>query len=69
MSGSHLFCFGLGYTALTLGRRLAASGWVVTGTCRTTESQALLRESGFSAVLFDRNRPVDATALSADLYP
>jgi hypothetical protein len=64
VSGSHLFCFGLGYTALALGRRLAASGWVVTGTCRTTERQALLRESGLSAVLFDRNRPVDATALS-----
>lgn len=64
MSGSHLFCFGLGYTALALGRRLAASGWVVTGTCRSTERQARLRESGFSAVLFDRNRPVDATALN-----
>ena len=64
MSGSHLFCFGLGYTALMLARRLIASGWVVTGTCRSTERQALLRESGFSAVLFDRNRPVDATALN-----
>jgi hypothetical protein len=64
VSGSHLFCFGLGYTALALGRRLAASGWVVTGTCRITERQALLRESGFSAVLFDHNRPVDASALN-----
>jgi nucleoside-diphosphate-sugar epimerase len=64
VSGSHLFCFGLGYTALMLARRLIASGWVVTGTCRSTERQALLRESGFSAVLFDRNRPVDATALN-----
>jgi nucleoside-diphosphate-sugar epimerase len=64
VSGSHLFCFGLGYTALALGRRLVASGWVVTGTCRSTERQALLRESGFSAVLFDRNRPVDSTELN-----
>jgi nucleoside-diphosphate-sugar epimerase len=64
MSRSHLFCFGLGYTALALGRRLVASGWVVTGTCRSTERQALLRESGFSAILFDRNRPVDTTALN-----
>jgi nucleoside-diphosphate-sugar epimerase len=64
MSRSHLFCFGLGYTALALGRRLAASGWVVTGTCRSAERQALLRESGFSAVLFDGKRPVDASALN-----
>ena len=63
MSRSHLFCFGLGYTALALGRRLVASGWVVTGTCRSAERQALLRESGFSAVFFDRNRPIDASAL------
>jgi nucleoside-diphosphate-sugar epimerase len=64
VSGSHLFCFGLGYTGLVLGRRLVASGWTVTGTCRSTERQALLRGSGFSAVLFDRNRSVDATALN-----
>jgi len=63
MSRSRLFCFGLGYSALALGRRLTASGWMVTGTCRSAERQALLRESGFSAVLFDRNRPVDAGAL------
>ena len=36
----------------------------MTGTCRSTERQASLRESGFSAVLFDRNRPLDATALN-----
>ena len=64
MSRSHLFCFGLGYTALVLGRSLAALGWLVTGTCRGAERQALLREAGLSAVLFDRDRPVDATALN-----
>jgi len=64
MSGPHLFCFGLGYSALVLARRLAASGWTVTGTCRSVERQVLLRQCGFSAVLFDRNRPIDAAALS-----
>jgi nucleoside-diphosphate-sugar epimerase len=63
MSRPHLFCFGLGYSALALGRRLAASGWAVTGTCRSTKRQALLREAGFSSVLFDRDRPVDQEAL------
>jgi nucleoside-diphosphate-sugar epimerase len=63
MRPPHLFCFGLGYSALALGRRLAASGWAVTGTCQSDERQARLREAGFSAVLFDRNRPVDQVAL------
>jgi len=63
MSPPHLFCFGLGYSALALGRRLAASGWAVTGTCRNAERQDLLRASGFSSVLFDRKRPLDKRAL------
>jgi nucleoside-diphosphate-sugar epimerase len=64
MSGPHLLCFGLGYTALALGRWLVALGWVVDGTCRSTERRASLRASGFNAILFDRNRPVAGTALS-----
>ena len=64
MTRSHLFCFGFGYSALVLARRLAASGWVVTGTCRSAEKAALLREAGFSAVPFDHNRAVDAITLS-----
>ena len=63
MSRPHLFCFGLGYSALALVRRLAASGWAVTGTCRSAERQDLLRQSGFASVLFDRDRPVDRGAL------
>jgi len=64
MTRSHLFCFGLGYSALTLARRLAASGWLLTGTCRSAQKAATLREAGFAAVLFDRNRPVEAAALN-----
>jgi nucleoside-diphosphate-sugar epimerase len=63
MTGSHLFCFGFGYSALALARRLIASGWVVTGTCRSAEKAAALREAGFSATLFDRRRSVDPMAL------
>src|SRR6266851_4757067 len=63
MTRSHLFCFGLGYSALALAHRLAAPGWLVTGTCRSTEKMAALREAGCSAVLFDRNQPLDATIL------
>ena len=64
MNGPQLFCFGLGYSALALARRVAAAGWSVIGTCRSSERQALLRQTGFSAVLFDRDRPVDTNALA-----
>ena len=63
MTGSHLFCFGFGYSALALARRLITLGWVVTGTCRSAEKATMLREAGFSATLFDREQPVDARAL------
>jgi nucleoside-diphosphate-sugar epimerase len=63
MNRQQLFCFGLGYSALALTRRLTATGWAVTGTCRGADRQARLRAAGFSAVLFDRDRPVDAAAL------
>jgi nucleoside-diphosphate-sugar epimerase len=63
MNGQHLFCFGLGYSAQALARRLVAAGWRVTGTCRSAERQAQLREDGFSATLFDRDRPIDAGVL------
>jgi nucleoside-diphosphate-sugar epimerase len=64
MTISHIYCFGLGYSALVVARRLAAAGWVVTGTCRSAEKAASLREAGFPADLFDRDRPVSQTALS-----
>jgi len=63
VTGFHLFCFGLGYSASAAAQRLAASGWTVTGTCRSADKATVLREAGFSAVRFERDRPVDATAL------
>ena len=56
--GPHLFCFGFGYTALVLARRLAAEGWTVGGTCRTVEKAAALRAAGFPVELFDRDHPL-----------
>ncbi len=62
MSG-HLFCFGLGYSALALARRLAAEGWAVTGTCRGAATAAELRALGFPVELFERSRALPATAV------
>jgi nucleoside-diphosphate-sugar epimerase len=54
----HLFCFGLGYSALALARMLAAEGWTVTGTSRSRDGAASLGEAGYSAELFDRDHPL-----------
>ncbi len=62
VTGRHLFCFGLGYSARALGRRLAAEGWTVTGTCRGGERVAALRQAGFPAVPFARDRPLAGVA-------
>ena len=59
----HLFCFGLGYSALALARRLRGEGWKLSGTCRAAEKAAALREAGFHAVVFDRDHPLCPGAL------
>jgi nucleoside-diphosphate-sugar epimerase len=51
-----LFCFGLGYTALVLARRLQARGWRVAGTCRGADKAAALQAAGIEAHLFDNGR-------------
>jgi nucleoside-diphosphate-sugar epimerase len=54
---THLFCFGLGYSAQSLGRDLLAQGWRVSGTARSRDAVAALEQSGFDAFLFDGLRP------------
>jgi nucleoside-diphosphate-sugar epimerase len=62
----HLFCFGLGYSALALAERLQAEGWSVAGTCRTAEKQAALAARGMAAHRFEREHPLaDAAAALA----
>jgi len=63
VTGPRLFCFGFGYTALALARRLAATGWLVSGTCRSAAKAASLRAAGFAAELFDRDHPLAPSAL------
>ena len=60
----HLFCFGLGYSALALARMIAGDGWRVTGTCRSADKAAALQALGFAALPFDRDRPLAAGAFS-----
>jgi len=65
-TSGRLFCFGLGYCALALARRLLAEGWSVAGTTRTQDKAGILAAEGIEAFLFDRGRPLDdpATALA-----
>jgi len=48
-----LFCFGLGYSAEALARRLATAGWTIAGTARTPEGVARIASFGYEAILFD----------------
>jgi nucleoside-diphosphate-sugar epimerase len=54
---SHLFCFGLGYSAQCLGSRLAAQGWRVSGTARSAEGAKAIAAAGFATFVFDGARP------------
>jgi NAD dependent epimerase/dehydratase family len=65
MGAPHLFCFGLGYSARVLARRLGDAGWEVSGTTRDPQSLAGLRAEGFVVHRFARDRPVPPEALRA----
>lgn len=49
---SRLFCFGLGYSAETLARRLAAKGWSIAGTARDLGNIDRLRGQGYEVCRF-----------------
>ena len=57
-SPPRLFCFGLGFSAVTLARRLQARGWQVAGTTRSEDKAAALRGEGFDVFAFDRDSPL-----------
>jgi nucleoside-diphosphate-sugar epimerase len=63
MTIPYLFCFGFGYSAHVLARRLAAEGWTVGGTCRTADKASALRAAGFPVEVFDRDHPLSGEAL------
>ena len=54
---TRLFCFGLGYSALHLARRLRKDGWDIAGTARTAEGADAIAREGFAPLVFDGTRP------------
>jgi nucleoside-diphosphate-sugar epimerase len=49
---SRLFCFGLGYSAEALARRLAGRGWSIAGTARDAANIERLKSEGYTVARF-----------------
>ncbi|MEX1148312.1 MAG: SDR family oxidoreductase [Sphingomonadales bacterium] len=60
-----LFCFGLGFSALTLARRLREQGWRIIGTCRSAEKKAALEARGLTMHLMNDDTAPTAHALAS----
>ena len=58
---SHLLCFGLGYSAGYLAKRLSAQGWTISCTARTLDAADRVRALGYS--------PIDMQSSAASLRP
>jgi nucleoside-diphosphate-sugar epimerase len=56
MTQRHLFCFGLGYSSQAIARRALASGWKVSGSCRSEQKAEALKRAGMVAYVFDDDR-------------
>jgi nucleoside-diphosphate-sugar epimerase len=48
----HLLCFGFGFSAQALARRLDKAKWHITGTSRSEAGAAAIRQQGFDGVVF-----------------
>ena len=59
-----LFCFGLGYSAEALGKRLAAKGWSIAGTARDPGNIGRLRRQGYEVCRF-AGQPGNAELVAA----
>ena len=62
---ARLFCFGLGFSALTLARQLSGEGWTIAGTCRTQGKCDKLSTEGINAFCFDGSAALGNDAADA----
>ena len=53
-----LFCFGMGYTAQALARRLASAGWLIAGTSRDANARQDMAGQGWEISPFDEDLPL-----------
>ena len=66
---STLLCFGYGYSARALAKRLIPAGWRVIGTFRREEAVALIEADGVEPAAFDRVDPAQATHILNSVPP
>jgi len=59
---NHLLCFGLGFSAAALARRLSGEGWQVSATRRSEAGAAEIRAAGYRAYMFDGTAPLPPEA-------
>ena len=59
---THLFCFGLGYSARALARQLSSEGWRISGSAQTAEGVERIAAAGHEGVLFDGRSAPDGIA-------
>ncbi len=68
MSQPRLFCFGLGFSATAVARRLLGEGWQVAGSSRDEAGLARIAELGAAAYCFDEAHPLDSQALAGSSH-
>lgn len=66
---STLLCFGYGYSARALAKRLIPAGWRIIGTYRREEAVALIEAEGAEPVAVDRVDPAQATHILISVPP
>ncbi len=54
---STLLCFGLGYSAQLVAKRLAAEGWQIIGTSTTAAGANAISQAGYRGMQFDGTAP------------
>lgn len=59
MTGKTLFCFGYGYTAAALARRLKPQGWTIVGTTRSPEKAKDMADEGVHAHIWESGGAFD----------
>lgn len=64
MTAGRLLCFGYGYSADILARRLLGLGWEIRGTTRSAEKLTTLRGKGVAPFVLDRGQPLPAAAFA-----
>ena len=57
IKSGRLLCFGLGYSARVLAKRLRGEGWSIAGTSRTPQGVAAIEASGWRGLGFDGLAP------------